>query len=151
MSRKKTAAPAPAADWLKRPMAGLPPWAKRIDTYGSQNGKVSVCIEADTDAYVPYWLKLLGVMAEDGSYLQDPDQYWLECAYQCAKMDIQLAITNTEHDPRDAGMSAEFRFSRSEKWRQANYPPGRTAAAATQGREARDHFRRIRGRIPFTG
>ncbi len=149
MSKKKAAGS--GAAWLKKPMAGLPPWAKRIDTYASQNGKISVCIEADTDAYVPFWFKLLGVMAEDGTYLQDPDQYWLEVAYQCAKMDLQLAITNTEHDPRDAGMSAEFRFSRSEQWPQSKFPPGRGATAATQGHEARDHFRRIRGRIPFTG
>lgn len=138
-----------APKWLKRELQNLPAWAKVIESFAAKAGKVSVCIEADTDAYVPEWLELVGVMRADGAYLKDPDQYWLEVAYQCAKMDLQLAITSTEHDPRTSGKSAEFRFTKSATWAQQKFPPGRGIVAATQGREAREHYRRVRGRLPF--
>jgi hypothetical protein len=134
---------------LKELAPALPPWAQVIETHASNSGKLAVCIEADTAAYVPYWLELLGVIDADGTAIQEIDQYWLEVAYQCAKMDLQLAIENTEHDPRTAGKFAEFHFTADQKWKQTNYPPGRTSAAASQGREARQHFTRIRGRLPF--
>lgn len=129
--------------WLKRDTLKLPPWAKVKKSARVDSGAISICIEGDTDGYVREWFALLGV--EPGA----ADQYWLEVAYQCAKMDLQSAITNTVHDPRTSGCSVEFIFTQSERWAQNKYPAGRGIHAATQGREARDHYRRIRGLLPL--
>jgi len=115
----------------------LPAWAKVLEA----DPRFSIVIEGDTDRYVAEWLQLLKVKV--------PDQYWLETAYQCAKMDLQTAIEGTEFDPRTATKSACFKFSRSSKYALGQHPPGKGTLAATQGREAREHYRRIRGRLPF--
>lgn len=147
--------------WLKRDSLSLPSWAKVRAT--PENGAVSIVIDVSTDGYVEEWLKLLGVTKIT--------QYWLECAYQCAKLDVQSALVGTRFDPRTAGKPAEFHFDRSEKYRLADYPMGEpltkenldkiarsgrgqrgtfTAVdAATKGREARGHYIRIRGQMPF--
>jgi len=124
--------------WLRRETLRLPPWAKRAK---NQSDWASITIEADTDAYVAEWFGLLGVTK--------PDQYWLEVAYQCAKLDLQTAIAGTEYDPRIGGKPAEFKFNRSDKWALKLHPTGKGIKAATQGREARGHYVRIRGRMPF--
>lgn len=115
----------------------LPAWAK----IGDPDDKYSITLLASTDGYVDEWLPLLKI--------DKPDQYWLEVAYQCAKMDLQRAIEGTEFDPRAAGKSAAIKFDRSEKYALNKHPTGKGAAAATQGREAREHYRRVRGRLPF--
>lgn len=67
------------------------------------------------------------------------DQYWLEVAYQCIKMDCQ----------RFNGMGIDIRIrDRERKYCQANYREGRGAHAATQGKEARNHYMRMCGSIP---
>lgn len=119
----------------------LPAWAQVVESQRSESGKVSVTIQADTDAFMREWLALLGV--------SEPDQYWLEVAYQCAKFDLQAAIVGTELDPRVSGKSAEFIFTRAPQWAQKSFPAGKGAHAATQGREAREHYKRVRGRMPF--
>lgn len=116
----------------------LPKWAK----VGPESNKVSIIIEVDTDAAMQEWIGLLEVT--------ELDQYWLETAYQCAKMDVQKSIEGTKYDPRVAGKSAEFRFSRAENWAQAQYPAGRGAAAATKGHQARMHYTLIRRSLPFS-
>jgi len=124
-------------DWMKRPMV-LPKWANLAKRHSD---KVSVCIEVDTDGYIKEWLPLLGV--------QKVDQYWLEVAYQCAKLDVQMALVGTEHDPRFSGMPAQFNFSKAPEWALTRHPHGKGADAATKGKEARGHYIRIRGRMPF--
>jgi hypothetical protein len=115
----------------------LPVWAKKAE----ENPKVCVVIEVDSAQAYKAWLEELDVT--------DVDQYWLEVAYQCIKMDVQAAIAGTKFDPRSAGMSAEFRFSNAPEFALAKHPTGRGVAVATKGREARDHYRRIRGSLPF--
>jgi hypothetical protein len=116
----------------------LPEWAKITDS----NSKVSIKINADTDGYVKEWFSLLGVT--------NPDHYWLEVAYQCAKMDLQRAIENTAFDPRYAGKAAEFHFSGVPQWSMNRFQVGRGTGPASQGGEARKHFERIRGgKVPF--
>jgi hypothetical protein len=79
----------------------------------------------------------------------DATQYWLEVAYQCAKLDLQLAIDGTQYDPRIAKKPAEFKFTRCNHWQLKLHPPGKGIELATKGHEARNHYRRIRGRIPL--
>lgn len=127
--------------WLRRESLELPAWARIKDV--PDNGRVSIIIEGDTDGYTREWFELLGVN------LADADQYWLEVAYQCAKMDLQMALEGTPFDPRTAGKPAEFHFTRHNHWKQKLHPPGKGIVAASKGLEAREHYRRIRGRLPL--
>lgn len=124
--------------WLRRDEVRLPAWASLADT-----GKKGACvtIEVDCEAAYPEWLKALDVTRID--------QYWLEVAFQCIKLDVQAAIAGTKYDPRVAGSYAHFHFLRAPKFAQALYPVGKGAIAASQGREAREHYRRIRGSLPM--
>lgn len=133
-------------NWLRRkPQATaapalplLPSWATVAD---HPDDRVSICVDIDTDAAMNQWMKLLDAPSID--------QYWIEVAYQCAKLDVQMALVGTPHDPRVSSKSAEFRFDRAPQWGLARHPHGRGTAAATQGREARGHYVRVRGRMPF--
>ncbi len=127
--------------WMKRADLQLPPWAHVRPSTTVTKGAASVCIEADMDGAMQEWLPLLTT--------QKPDQYWLEVAYQCAKMDVQSALTGTRYDPRLANMPAEIKFTRAARWALSAHPRGKGAEAATKGREAREHYRRVRGRLPF--
>lgn len=126
--RRAVSAPEPAV------LPKLPAWAK-ADTSGA-----SIIIRADTDGAMREWFALLGNPVKD--------QYWLEVAYQCAKLDLQAAIAGTKFDPR-AGKVAEFRFSRADNWAQHLNPVGRGSALASKGKEARAHYIRVRGALPM--
>lgn len=126
---KEHVAPIPA---LRSQRPNLPAWA--------QIRKDGV-IEVDTDAAYGEWFQLLG----------NPklDQYWLEVAYQCAKMDLQAAIAGTPMDPSIAKQPALFKFRRSVSLAQSKHKRGKGPELATKGLEARAHYRRIRGFLPF--
>jgi hypothetical protein len=124
--------------WLRREAVSLPKWAKMAE---SHSPKVSCLIKADMDGAMKEWLDLLEV--------KEPDQYWLEAAYQCAKLDLQAALAGSPMDPRISGKPCEFHFSRAPQWALANFPKGKGPRAATQGKEARSHYVRIRGRMPM--
>lgn len=140
-------------DWMRKALQ-LPPWASVADEYSH---KVCICIKVDTASAMLEWLQLLGAP------LDALTQYWLECAYQCVKLDVQSAIANSDFDPRTAPKAAEFHFDRAPEYEQAKFPPGpakkvtvdgqeltlRGADLATRAREAREHYKRIRGRLPF--
>lgn len=96
----------------------LPEWAKVVE--GSD--KVGLTIEVNTSAAYREWLPKLGAPTTD--------QYWLECAYQCTKMQLQDALVGTAYDPRTAGKPVEFRFKRAEEFKLDKHPPGRGVAAA---------------------
>ena len=116
----------------------LPSWASQEK---STHNKVSIVVKVDSAAAYKDWLERLGN--------PEVDQYWLEVAYQCIKLDVQMAIAGTEFDPRTAGKSAEFRFSNAPEFALKNHPEGKGAALATKGLEARNHYVRIRGAMPF--
>ncbi len=116
----------------------LPEWAKIARV---QSPNVSILLLVDSKGAYEEWKKLLDVSKWD--------QYWLEVAYQCAKMDLQMCIEQTEYDPRVAGKPAEFRFSNAKDYALVLYPVGRGQKAASKDREARQHYVRIRGRIPL--
>lgn len=119
----------------------LPAWAKLIK---QPSDKFCAVIEVDSDKAYPAMLAELGVAPKS------VDQYWVEVAYQCIKMDVQAAIEGTDIDPSIAGKSAQINMSPADKWALKSFPKGKGITAATQGREARDHYKRIRGRIPFS-
>lgn len=124
--------------WMQRDKLQLPDWARLMEVADTS---VSVNIEVDTNKAMREWIGLLG---------SPPlDQYWLEVAYQCVKLDVQQAIAGTEYDPRVAGKSAQFHFTRADQWAQKKHPVGKGAVAASQGKEARGHYVRIRGSMPM--
>ena len=75
--------------------------------------------------------------AKDG-----PDQYLVECAYQCAKLAVQDLITGTELDPRPKKGFIMIMDHGGDKnrWALANLKPGapgRDVNAATKGLQAK--------------
>ena len=97
------------------------------------------------------WADCLGNLGAE-----KPTAYWMEVAYQTATMDVQIAChtfaLNLEIvDPADA--------NGDRKYYQATAPKGRDVAPAVgggvhikgvraPGREARDHYRRLRHVMP---
>lgn len=83
------------------------------------------------------------------------DQYWLEVAFACMKLDIQRAVAGTVLMPKrgaavilvqDATKKVDDEGNVApSKWALKIHPKGRGANAAVQGREAREHYKRIRG------
>lgn len=136
-------------EWLRREFK-LPSWARERPS----SDKLAIRIEVDTARAYDEWRKLLGISE------QQLDQYWLEVMYQCAKMDVQNALTLTRHDPRIAGKIAEIHFKRADDYALAKFPKGLGIQAASQGvkiiktgqqsaASARSHYLRVRGRLPF--
>lgn len=78
--------------------------------------------------------------ADDACDPDRPTQYWLECAYQCMKLELQVAMRSFGFEIRvqDPGKVLAY----------AKFPEGRGIVAATWGKEARDHYRVLRGFIP---
>jgi hypothetical protein len=113
---------------------------------------------------LPKWLS----RAEDGSFIIDPNiaypeilkhlgvdakdvnQYWIESAFQCAKIAVQELVYGTELDPRPARalvIVVSGDVDRKEKWALKNYERGKGLQAATKGLEAKRHFSVIRNRL----
>lgn len=146
-------------DWLKKTSLKLPGWAWVSDDYN--HDKMSLKIVADPAIAYPEWFALLHDekypipldMAKIGiTHMPDvdvPDQYWLEVAYQCTKLDLQSAIVGTPYDPRLSGKNVEFKFQKTEKYAHKNWPAGKTAEVASQGKQARLHYIRVRGSLPM--
>jgi len=116
----------------------LPSWASRKE---SESTKVTIVVDVNSAAAYPAMLSELEVT--------DVDQYWLEVAYQCIKLDVQAALAGTVFDPRTVGKPAEIHFSNAPEFALVKHPEGRGTAAATQGREAREVYKKLRGSMPF--
>jgi hypothetical protein len=111
---------------------GLPEWAKPREKKEGDRG--APWVDVDTHAAYPAILKELGIEKEE-----QLDQYWLEVAYQCIKMDVQMSC----------GFNIQIRMRDPDKrYAQKKYPKGKGAFLATQGREARGHYKRLRGALP---
>jgi hypothetical protein len=107
--------------------ARLPAWA----TLTEREGRIPV-VDVDTHAAYPEMLRELGV--------EQPDQYWLEVAYQCMKLDLQVAMR---------APSFEIRMHDPDKrWALKDHPEGRGIEAADRGGGARAEYRRMRGFLP---
>jgi len=72
-----------------------------------------------------------------------PDRYWLEVAYQTMKMDLQTVMGRFNFTIVVRG-GAGYK----DRWALKNHPEGRGVDAATKGREARAHYKRMRGFLP---
>ncbi len=121
-------------------LENLPSWAtEKADA----SGKVKTVVCVDSAAAYSEWLDLLKVVKEN------VDQYWLEVAYQCVKLDVQAALAGTDCDPRTCGKPTGILFSNAPEFALAQFPEGKGVAVATQGKEARNHYVRLRGRMPF--
>lgn len=75
---------------------------------------------------------------------EEPSAYWLEVVYQTAKLDIVVGMR---------GFGTENRFHDSGKrYAQAARSPGRgpekAAGGISGGKEAREHYKRLRGFLP---
>lgn len=113
-------------------MVKLPDWLKK-----NEKGAYLV----DSDKVYPIVLKALNI----GS---DLDQYQLEVAYQCVKMKVQdLAEANGDGPANGKSLPILMQTSDKAKWSIKSYPAGRGAKAATQGREAKVHYARIKNLI----
>lgn len=91
------------------------------------------------------------IVAELGLVEEKLDQYWLEVVYQIAKMDAQRLVQGTSDDPRPRGAPLQIHIRSGavkERWQIKRRPFGRGVFAATKGKEARGHYRRIRGELP---
>lgn len=89
--------------------------------------------------------------------LRRPTRYLLEVLFQCAKLEVRhtLKVSGIQH-----GAVMDFRFwghdGRDERWiKLKGKRPGRVVdgvplgeTAAAQGKEAREHYRALRGYIP---
>lgn len=138
--------------WLKRDSLRLPPWAK----VAKERRNAAMRLEVDTEKAMDDWFELLGNPPRT--------QYWAEVAYQCVKLDLQASLVGTEHDPRAAGKFVEFKMKRAPKYELATLPdPDKGGEMmingvlrkvngverASNGREARGHYVRIRGSLPM--
>lgn len=80
-------------------------------------------------------------------------QYWVEVAYQMAKLDLRriLMLEGKNAWPRMIRIRTGYTEVDGQpvsNWHMSRFPAGRGIEAATQGKEAREHYRRLRGFIP---
>lgn len=142
--------------------------AKQLTSWLSRDAKGAYFI--DTDKAYPLALQLMAapikvaVLNDNGEAVRDGDgnptykdapppgfetpeldQYKLECALQVVKMKAMEVIGDQDDDPNKIGRARVLmtKAADKDKWAIANYPEGRGARAATQGREARIHFDRV--------
>ncbi len=108
----------------------IPDWAEEVSV--DVPGRLDVYrIDADL-AYPALW--------EELGFPDSPTQYHLEVVYQCIKMEMQRCLGK---------FSFEMRIMDPKKnWTQKGVRKGKGADAASKGREAREHYKRIRGFVP---
>ena len=129
----------------------LPAWASTGDVLVGRNADFPV-VYVDAEAAYDDILERLRDYheAERAKEGDKPDwvqnggfevsQYWLEVAHQFIKLEVQVATR---------GFGQEIRIKdNAKKYAQSKWPEGRGTAAATRGREARQHFKAINGFIP---
>jgi len=109
----------------------LPPWAEKHPTNDN-------AVLVDPDLMYPAMLADLGVKPEQAT------KYWIETAFQMAKLDLQVAMRRynfTIHVRGDDG--------RKDRWGLHNFPgDALQVVMATKGQQARQHYLRVRGFLP---
>lgn len=124
-------APAMYRAWLAE-LAGM---KLNVEAFPARKIEVRNAATKDRPVYdVP------AMTAADACDPEKPTQYWLECAYQCMKLELQVAMRGFGFDTRIHDTEKTFAL--------AKFPEGRGIVAATWGKEAREHFRALRGFIP---
>ncbi len=111
---------------------GTPAWAKRHP--GRRNSEIVYLV--DPDQFYPQLLDELG--------FTKIGRYELEVAYQCMKMDMQVA-----HGSYGFTIHVRADGERKRKWNFTMHPgTDQDVLVATAGLEAREHYLRIRGFLP---
>lgn len=103
-------------------------------------------LEIDPDLAYPAMLEAIAASIPDPAQrpvLDRLDQYWVEVAYQCAKMHAYNLVAGTEYDTRPRGMAITTNIIRRDRWALKKHPKGRGHVAATAGREAARHYAKI--------
>lgn len=150
-------------------MAKLPGWAKQV------RGEPCPKYEVDPNKAYPDILKELRKFYENhsadpksdtgrqfdryfkelGAPFEQIAQYWVEVAYQCAKMEMQRILGRFNFELR-----IRAHGNRKDRWALKNHPDrylkvdddgnivDSGVMRATNGREAREHYRRLRGFVP---
>jgi hypothetical protein len=102
-------------------------------------------VAIDPAVAFPVILAKLGAPAE-------LDQYWIEVARQCAKLEAQRAVRDADLWPENGTLVIHIESRKGQdggqSWALADHPAGRGAMAADRGREARERYRHWRGEIP---
>lgn len=117
----------------------LPDWIAPI------KGKVNTFV-VDPDIYYPRVLAELGV--------KKPDQYWLEVAFGCMKLDFNLhvGLCGACEPGRSVTRYVRADNGRKRRWNLTMHPPGKTdwrkLSLAERSRHIRENYRRIRGFVP---
>lgn len=124
-------------EWFKN--RKLPSWAKLAGTHG-----VLQVVRVDTHAAYPWVWEQLRACCQPGDpecppEHPDQDDYWLEVAYQCIKLELQRCMGRMDFEihMKDPG----------KRWKQRD-PNGPRAKAAAQGRGARRCYFKLRGAVP---
>ncbi len=114
----------------------LPAWA----TLKKEEGK-NPTIELDPNGFVPEWLKKMRAP-------ETVDQYWLECAFQCAKLQLNDAVKGTALDPENSKKSLVLLIKNRPHFAIKTFPPGAGVEAATRGKKgmprARDFYEKLK-------
>lgn len=111
--------------------AVLPDYAKEISP-----GKV----EVQASEFYPFWLDSLGV--------SEPDQYWLDVAFVCMRMDIQLATELTESAPPRGGALVIIVQDSEKTYAMNKWPVGDGAGKLTR-KKAQQYFQKVRRATPM--
>lgn len=113
----------------------LPDWA-------SQNEAGDIIIDADT-AYPALLAELEPHFKAKG--IAETDQYCIETVYQFAKLDVRRALVLGGESAWPARILIQGDKTR---WALKQWPVGRGGEKATQGREARHLYQKVRGFVP---
>lgn len=76
--------------------------------------------------------------------LDPPSAYWLEVAYQCMKLELQVAMRTFTFEIHVHDSAKRWAQKKAKKGRGAE----KAAGGVQGGKEAREHFARLRGVLP---
>lgn len=146
------------------PTNTLPEWATETGTASSGSPRIAIDATAAypalldeyralyaEDRNIPSeWRKADGdLKAEYAEMLDDlrsdePSAYWLEVCYQAMKLDVRVAMRRRDLQLHIRDPERVYR----QKARKRGRGPERAAGGLQGGKEAREHYRRLRGFLP---
>lgn len=123
-----------------------PAWLGELRRHYAETMPPRAWFEPGTMDLKPEWGACLNELA------QTPvTAYWLEVAYQCAKMDLQVAVHRLQFEIRMHGGREKYAQRTAPQGRPTAYAAGAYTGAGEQqlrGKEAREHYKRLRGFAP---
>ncbi len=125
-------------------------WLGELREYYATSSVPSEWLDPEIGVIKPEWSACLDDLF-DASL---PTSYWLESAYQCGKMELQAAMRTFafQINIQDFGKVYNQEWADLQYEKAHDRKPSRTwleaAGGGAGGREARDHFKRLRGFVP---